>query len=419
MPGARGGRSLSTACAGLLLCSGAFIPEFALAKESLTVDLSAGAEASTNPFLETGGSRGAVGGNAGIDAHYRIESQRTTVDLGAGAGASTYFNGRGTDYNANTSASLTHQVSQTATVQLIGHYGYSRSSGRNYLLPSGNPSVFDAAGVVPVPPATPVVTPPLSGPLAPDVTVVGRRVAQQTFGGAISVDLRTSARSSLSLSAGGDRLTYNDPLLSDYTILSQAAAYTHRVSESTQVSAQGKVHEVKYANGERDTIVTPMVGVRRQLTPIWDLAVYAGASILRSRLPDGTRLHSSSLAASITACGKYVRRKICLDAQRQQLPSAVGGVRPVTTVRASYYERVNEKDSASFDLSFERSGSDTRRLFTPQTLAGGTARYDHRLGDRVALFGTVQYLRLWQTGAPSRGDLRGTIGITMRLGDKG
>lgn len=422
VPGARGGRPWSTACAGLLLCSGAVIPEIALAKETLTVDVSAGAEASTNPFLETGGSRGAIGGNAGIDAHYRVESQRTTLDLGAGANASTFFSGRGTDYSANGTANLKHQVSQTATIGVLGHYSYSRSSGRNYLLPVGNPTIFEPGAPETPAPAPPVVTSPLLGPgglITPDVTLVGRRVAQQSFGGALNLDLRVSARTSLSLAAGADKVTYDDPVLSDYRMYNQAVSLTHRISEATQVIAQVKVAEVKYDNGEHDVIVTPLVGVSRRLSPRWDLSVYGGAAIIRSRLPDGTRLRASSLAASAVLCGKFEHSKLCFTAERQQLPSAVGGIRPVTSLRASYYDRLTEKDSVTLDASVERSERDTRKLFAPQTLAGASARYDHKLGDRLALFGTAQYIRLWQSGAPSRGDLRGIIGITLRLGDKG
>jgi len=109
----------------------------AWAKEALTLDLSVGATASSNPFLEPGGGHAAVGVQAGAGANYRIETERTTVNLGATGQSSTWFDGRGTDLAGSASADLQHRVSDRAAVQLLGHYSYSRSSGYQYLFAPG------------------------------------------------------------------------------------------------------------------------------------------------------------------------------------------------------------------------------------------------------------------------------------------
>ena len=436
-PGARGGRPLSAAWAGLLLCGGAVCPEMAWAKEALTLDLSAGATVSSNPFLDPAGGRAAVGVQTGADANYRIESERTTLNLGAGGQSSTWFDGRGTDLTGSVSADLQHRVSDRASVQLLGHYRYSRSAGYEYLfapgfgsplqpgIPAGTGGAGGAGGTGGTGTTPPIITVPSPlGPgngagLPPDATVIGRRIGQHAFGGAINVELRTSARSTLSLAADANEMRYSDPLLSNYRMFSQAAAYAHRLTEATTVMARMSVAEIKYANGEHDVILTPMVGVSRKLGTNFDLAVYGGASLVRSRLPDGTRVRSGSLALSAQLCGHYARRDFCISGDRQELPSALGGVRPTTSARATYTDRLNLKDTLALSLAFDRRGRDTQNIFRSQTLAGGTVRYDHRFGDRLAVFALAGYTRLWESTVPSRSEVRGTVGIAFRLGDRG
>ena len=422
-PGARGGRPLSAAWASLLLCGGAIYPQLAWAKEALTVDLSAGATASSNPFLEVNGKAG-VGASAGIDANYRIQSERTTLNLGAGGQSSTYLDGRGTDLSGNVSADLQHRISDRASVQLLGHYRYSRSSGYDYVFQPGLASAFPGATGGSTGQTPPIIAVPLPGtPGAPglptDATVIGRRIAQHSIDGAINLELRTSARGTLSLAADASDVRYNDPLLSNYRMFSQAAAYSYRLNEATTVLGRMTVAEVKYDNGEKDTLLTPMVGVSRKLNDTFDLSVYAGASLVRSRLPNGTRVHSGTLAMSARLCGHYERRDFCVSGERQNLPSALGGVRPSTVARATYNERLNRDDTLGLSLVFDRRGRDSQNFFRSQTMVGGTARYDHRLGDRLAVFAAAGYTRLWESSVPSRSEVRGTVGVTFRLGDRG
>ena len=417
-PAARGGRSLPTLCAGLLLCTGSVIPEVARAKDSLTVDLSAGLQASTNPDLGTS-SNGAIGGQVGAAANYRIVESRTTVNLSAATNASTYFDGRKSDWSAGGSANLQHRASQTVSIGLEGHYNYTRTNGGVYPLYNTGLGATPAGSTpAETTPTAPIIPPPVGVPLPPDVTLVGRALTERSFGGSINLQVRTSARSTLSLSGDANRVTYNDPLLSNYRSFGQAVSFSRLISEATTVTAQTRVTETRYDNGEHDTIITPMIGVTRKLSRVLDLSVYGGASIVRSRLPDGTRLHSSTLALSGNICGTYERSKLCINASRQETPTAFGGVRPVTSLGVSYFDRLNTNDTLSLSGQIDRSGRDTRRLFAAQTSAQGTARYDHRLSDRLSLFGSAQYVRLWQSGTPARSDLRGVVGIALRLGDK-
>jgi hypothetical protein len=257
----------------------------AWAKEALTLDLSAGATVSSNPFLDPAGGRAAVGVQTGADANYRIESERTTLNLGAGGQSSTWFDGRGTDLTGSVSADLQHRVSDRASVQLLGHYRYSRSAGYEYLfapgfgsplqpgIPAGTGGAGGAGGTGGTGTTPPIITVPSPlGPgngagLPPDATVIGRRIGQHAFGGAINVELRTSARSTLSLAADANEMRYSDPLLSNYRMFSQAAAYAHRLTEATTVMARMSVAEIKYANGEHRASWAPTLTWRSMAAP--------------------------------------------------------------------------------------------------------------------------------------------------------
>jgi len=100
-------RPFLAAGAGLLLCGVVLTPDLASAKEALSVDLSAGATVSSNPFLDPGGGKAEAGAQAGIDAHYNYASERTTLGVDAG-GQTSYFHGRGTDVSGEVSADLQH-----------------------------------------------------------------------------------------------------------------------------------------------------------------------------------------------------------------------------------------------------------------------------------------------------------------------
>ncbi|HET9629289.1 MAG TPA: hypothetical protein VFP14_07395 [Novosphingobium sp.] len=398
-------------------------PEAALAKDSLTVDLSAGLQGSTNANLGSGGSS-TVGGLATAAANYRIAEERTTLDLGASGSASTYFNGQSSDLSAGVSADLQHRASERLSVQLFGHYSYSQSNGSGYLLlPAGLALLPPGTVLAPGTPTSQIIiTPPPTGTgavLPPDVTVLGRRLTQKSFGGGGSLQWRLSPRTSLFLSASANRQTYNDPLLSSYRSFGQSATLTRQVSESTSVFGQFQISEIRYDNGEHDTIMTPMIGVTRQLNRIFSASVSGGASIVHSRLPDGTRFHSSTLAMAANVCGKYEHSRLCFNASRQETPTSLGGVRPQTSASVIYADQRNANDTLTLTGQFDRSGRDSRRIFPAQSSAAGTARYDHRLSDRLSLFGSAQYIRIWQSGAPGRSDLRGAVGIALRLGEKG
>lgn len=393
-----------------------------MAKDSLTVDLSAGLEGSTNSDLGSNGSSATVGAQLGAVINYRITEARTTLNLGASGSASTYFDGSSTDLSTGLTADLQHRASQTVSVGLFGHYTYARSNGGGYLLNSPAVVAVPPGSILSPTPATPIIVLPVTGMgtvLPPDVTLLGRRLTQKSFGGGANLQWRLSRRSTLFISASANRQTFTDPLLSNYRALGQSASLTRTISPATSVSAQFQIAEIRYDNGERDTIMTPMVGVSRRLSRIYDLSVSGGASIVRSRLPDGTRLHSATLAMAANLCGKYERSKLCFNLARQETPTSLGGVRPLSSASVTYLDRLNTNDSLTLSAEVSRSGRDTRRIFPEQTSAAGTARYDHRLSDRLSLFGSAQYIRLWQSGVSGRSDLRGVIGIAMRLGDKG
>jgi len=434
-PGARRERPRSAAWASLLLCGGAICPQLAAAKETLTVDLSAGAEISSNPLLETGG-KAAVGAQAGIDANYNVDGERTDFNIAAAAHSSSYFDGRGTDLAGSISGSLQHRLSPRATLGAVGHYSYTRSSGFNYLLTSGGPSLFppqvpdspangasgtgsSANTAAPAALVTQAILPGGGVILPPDTTLIGRRIGQHSWGGAVNFDYQTSERSTLTLAADANVTNYNDSTLSNYRMFGQAVAFAHAISAATKVSAQARIAEVTYDNGEHDVIATPMVGIERKLSPTFDLAVYGGASIVHTRLPDGTRLHSSSFAASVKLCGRLSRGQFCLSGDRQELPSALGGVRAATLARAIYSTRLNRNDTIDLGLSYDQRGRDTRNLFPNQTTVGGSARYEHHFGNRLAAYVSAGYLHFSQSGIPGRSELRGGVGIAYRFGDQG
>jgi hypothetical protein len=307
-------------------------------------------------------------------------------------------------------------------VQVLGHYRYSRSSGYDYVLSSAltSASQLGSASSSTTPP---IITPqPISGVgvgLPPDATVIGRRISEQSFGGAFNLELKTSERSTLSIAADANEQRYNDALLSNYRMYSQAAAFSRQVSRATNVVARMTVAEVDYDNGEHDVILTPVAGFNRKLNSTFNLAVYGGASVVRSRLPSGQRIHSANLALSAQLCGHYERRDFCLSGERSQLPSAQGGVRLATIVRATYSDKLNRNDTLNLAVAFDNRGRDSQNFFRNQTIVGGTARYDHRFGDRLSVFASAGYTRLWESSVPSRSEVRGIIGIAMRLGDRG
>lgn len=433
VPGPSGGRTLSAAWAGLLLCGAAICPERAWAKETFTVDLSAGAEVTNNPFLEAGG-KAAVGAQAGIDGNYNIEGERTDFNLAGAAHSSTYLDGRGTDLAGSVAANLQHRINPRIALGLLGRYSYSRSSGYDYLLASSKPPAFPSdtpdspssgafgASTRTASPAALAMRSSLIGggaTLPPDTTLIGRRVGAHAWTGAVTLNIRTSERSTLTLSTDANIATYNDSSLPNYRMFGQAVAFSRAISKATRISLQARIAEVKYDNGEHDVIASPMIGIERQLSPTFDLAVYGGASIVRTRLPDGSRIHSSGFAASVKLCGRLTRGQFCVSGERQELPSALGGVRTATLARAIYNTRLNNSDTLDLGLSFDRRGRDTRNLFPNQTTFGGSARYEHHFGNRLSVYASAGYVHFWQGGIPGRSDLRGGIGIAYRLGDRG
>lgn len=381
---------------------------------------SASLEASSNPFLQAGGSKTSLAATLELNPSWAYEDEVTQIDLQGSARLSQYLNANnGTDAMVAANVAAVRRI--TEKWNLHGSAGYSSStSGLRDLfnrtpglpLTALNPAAAggSAAGV----PNVAVLPNSLFVPI--DATATGRRTRQNTYRAGIGAEFKASLRDLVVLDVSVNRTVYDDPLLADYRTFNQDIQYTRSLSARSKINLAASFAEVRYGDGSSAFIATPLAGVTRQLSSTLKFDLLGGISYVHAS-PFG-QPSSSSVTPSVRAnlCGTYERSGFCANLERSQQPTAQGGVRATSSASLTYHNRINRRDSATLGVRFDRRDQDTRKLFAASTLFGVDAQGERTLNNRLGLLVSGSYASIGQQGIARRSEVRARVGVTYRFG---
>lgn len=341
----------------------------------LTIDLSFGGVADTNPFLLTNGDS-AVAATVKVEPKVVWKNESSSATIDSSFRLSQYTNKYGRDEAARIGAQAQMQMDERTSISTRAGFQSSRSTLQDsFFLNSSDP--FDP-GFVPEVPLT-------------DVTVAGRRVRVNTFDASVGVDHILSPSDSISISAVTSYSKFSDGVGSDYRTGFGNLQYSRRLSERTSVSASVNAGVADYIgrNAGDAKIVSPQFGIQHQLSERVSLNASAGVSYASIDDGVGARNGNTYISGQFSLCDRGVRSSFCGSMSRSAEPTALGGISAVTSVAINYDLKLSLKDRFSISGRYGRTDRSSDPLFSAvrrkSEVYGAQIIYTRHFTDRVSL----------------------------------
>jgi hypothetical protein len=399
-----------TSCglAGALFATGTA----AAARTTDSLDLEAGAGFSSNPGLQING-RSSVFGRVSASGTHSWITERGVTSLTGYVEESIYSRQFGSKPIISLGAHTSQSVSPKVTV--YGDLGFQTDfagqlSNRLLTVPSAPPVVEPGN---PLPP--PVVTPDLLG-------FSGR---EYRINGSVGASIQTSARSSLTLTAGAQRSIFSRNRDNDFTSYFASGGYSQQVSERTSLGATLFLQRQDFSQGDHANVINPVVTAHTTLRENLVADGSVGLMVIDQSIA-GQHFHSYTPSFAGSLCSSGSLSSFCVTAARNAQTALgsrlVGGNNSATittSLGANYFRRLGEGQTLQASLSAVQyttpSNLNVSKLRT--TYISGVVGYDRAIGHRLYAGVAGGARKLFQVGPDPKLDFNANVYVRYRLGD--
>ena len=403
MTSARVQRYVRLAAGTALVAPGAL--SVAHAKPTASVSVSGNVHYSTNPFLATGTSLGAVQSAVTVTPVIEERTARSTLSA-TGSVSFVNYSRRyrdSVDYNAGLDyvRAITPQLSWRASAD------YANSgSGNNF-----RPEAVSLNGV-------PSILPP-----ANDITLLGSQVRQSYLRAGTGFSYSPSSRSSWNLDFSGSTSTTPSGAVggignqNDYTTIGETFGYSRQLNARTRVGASLGVSRYDYRRTSvgDSRILSPTLTLSTRIGARWSLSGGVGVTLVRQNTQFG-KDNSTNLSFNASLCRDADRTAACINASRNVAPSVFGLTRLTTSVGASYNYRLSTRDSISYSGNYTQSDELTVLGPSKVDYYSGSAQYQRQFRNRLSFTADAGFTRARY--GTTRSDARVGIGLAYRLGSR-
>lgn len=376
-----------------------------------TLDLSAGAGFSTNPGNRTGSSTSGFGRISANGNHTWI-TERSSASIHGFVENTTYLQHYGSQQIFDIGADANYAASPT--VSLYGNLAFfgdfnGQLSNRLIGVPNG-PPVTNPNNPLPPPGVLPSVF-AFSG-------------HSYRLDGQVGASIRSSDRSTISLTAGAQHAWFTGNPLADYTTYHGSAGYSLQVSEHTSLGPAIYLTHQDRSLGSSANILNPSLTGQTQLSETVTADGAVGILVVNDHLLGHTAT-SVSPSFSLSVCARGSLSSICGQVSHDAhsaLNSPISTARGssiTTTADVSYYRRVSENGTiqASLYATHYSTQIAPANLNLRQTYLSAVAGYDHKVGHRLFAGITGGARRVFQTGPDLPVDFNANIYLRYRIGD--
>ena len=391
--------------AGLVAIVFATMPAIAYADTKAAITLTAGGGASSNPYLLTGSSTGSGYVVAEAAPEVTVASERTTFSLRGNARLEQYFRLYGSDFSGNAAASIDQALSENTHTILSGYYSTS----------NGSPSGFVSGTIATTPD-------PLTIPTG-DISTIGSRFRQHSFGGELKFLSQFSLHDKLDLSGRAREHLTRSTLANDYTQFEAEAGYARVLNERTDLGlrviyAHTNYHATTLGDGN---VITPQATIAYQVSDGFSLTGRAGASFASIVQSSGAKAKTTGFSGSLAACNKGPRSSSCLSASRSIDATSAGGISKVSSIDASQQWRLSERDSLSLRGSYARvNRTSATALASPlnrRKLLVASAEYERQLTERLYISINPSYEKTWDSLTVRKANYGAVATLSYRYGE--
>ncbi len=374
----------------------------ALAQTTSEVAVTASTAYDSNPFLAFGGDTEVASFRLELAPTISRTDERSSISFSGRAEHVEYLRRYNSAQNFSANVNATHRLTERLEA------GAKLSVSSTVSTTDFNRSA--ASADVPVPGDLPL-------PIVDDITLLGDRQRRQQVAIEASLRYTPGEFDELRWSSVVQAQRYKSPLLQDSDYASQRLNYSRRLNEDIQLGASLEASVSNFKNsriGDAKSI-SPQFSVGVRLDPRLEAFASIGLAFTRTETALG-RNTTTSFAGSGSLCYKGSLSNFCLNAQRQVLPSAIGGVRTQTSAGATYSRRLSERETVQLGGSYSVASS-------PLATAGGDfasvrtyARYQRQLDERLMLFASAGYSDSSDDFSVRRSNFQGALGITLKFG---
>lgn len=374
------------------------------------VVVEAGGAVVDNPYLDEDDSNVTAAATIEVRPRLTYDNSVTQVDLTALAQGKAYADRYDFEDNYGVSLGLSHQASERVIVRATGAFRSSVARASDLfpgVFPEDGPALPEAPGPLPI----------------DDITTLGQRGRTNALSLGTGVDFTLDSRNRLTFDNTYQRLSFDQPNASDYSIFQGEGRYTRILTEQTSVGAIVGYQISDYTDPLTSDArsVMGMLSVSHRLDEAWSLTASAGLNRTRS---DGTATRPSrgvtTFASRATVCRRDSREALCLEFRRQPQPAAFGGVRNSTSATVNYSYRLSERETITLGGSYSRTaGFDDAVIPLPSaTFAGVRGRYDRRLSQNLSAYAEASVDRVYRSDLSVEPRKRFGIGISYTFGRK-
>lgn len=373
---------------------------------SVSVDVSLGGTADSNPFLETNGAS-TISATLQVEPRVYWEDETTSIAIDANLRLSQYMEQYGNDIGGRIGIQGRKQLDKRTSLALSAGFQSSRSTFRDDFLANLNGSLDT------------IKFPAL---VFNDLTIVGRRTRVMTLDAYVGLDHIISEDDAINVFGTTAYSRFGGSIQSDYRTGTLGVRYRRRLSERTSATAGVTATVADYVgvNTGDARIISPQIGIENKINERLSWTANLGVSIASVDNEQRAAQTSAYLTAALSLCDKGVKSALCGSLTRSAEPTAFGGIRPVTNVAFSYERQLSLNDRLSVTGRYGRIGQSNTLLSVAQPrssqLFGVAATYDKVINDRLSFFITPSFTKVIEKPLRNASNYAITVGVKMRLG---
>ena len=407
------------AASALIAASTLFGAGSAHAETSVWADTSVNARISNNPYLLTGTNNDSASSTVSLAPGVSFNDGTTTVSVTGQVQHTEFFKRYGSTDSYSVNGSLNQRFN--AKTGFRANLGYDSSVvGANDLLSSLNNGIpgggIPGGGIPGGGNPGGGVLPPLPG----DITLNGLRQRRTSFNGGLGLDYTASARDRWNIGSSFSISQYpTGSVASEYGYAAASLGYNRTLNGRTSIGFDVSVSQTDYrrtALGDATT-VSPQLRFTTKLDGGWSLSVSAGASRSSIREVVG-RSNQTSLSGSVNLCQSSQSGAFCLFGSSAVQPTSFGGVRPQTSVGASYNARLDGRSSIGATVNYARSSQSSVGAGRSVDYGNASITYSHRITAKLQGYFTAGYADSFRDTISRRANADLTVGISYTFGER-
>ena len=396
------------------------LPCAAHADEYFTLDVSGGASVTTNSGSTSHNSP--VGVTASASPAYTSEGETYVYRLSGFGSVTQYMDGSDMDNAGSFAFDGEKRLSTRTTIEGRASYGYRKeqNGGRSSLenaspdlpaigLDSGTSFSLDEQ--------------PLLADFDP--TLIGRTVKVSTLQGALAYKRILSQRASLNVSIDGASIDYDQPDYQDTRTLRLSSQYNIQKSERLEWLVASRFERYSQDRAFYGQGVVPSrtidvaianFGIVTKLRSTSELRIMAGPTLVRHNGKTAPAKTSIDFTLDASICNSGKNDSICAFANREQAPTAIGGVRLTNSGGLFYQKMFGKNDILALSGRIDRRSADRDALVSATTGAGFSARLTRELRRTIRGYISAGFDSVWTDGAARRDNISLSVGITKKFG---